>query len=78
MVAVQNVKSALAALAVRNLTSNECSRTQRLSCKSVKRIRFSAHIRQKGIYALNITVSNDRYGTVMVLGLPHELPQVSD
>lgn len=33
-----------------------------------KRIRFSTLVRQKGVYALNITVSNDRYGTAMYWG----------
>ncbi len=33
-----------------------------------KRIRFSTLVRRKGVYALNITVSNDRYGTAMYWG----------
>ncbi len=33
-----------------------------------KRIRFSTMVRQKGVYALNVTVSNDRYGTAMYWG----------
>lgn len=33
-----------------------------------KRIRLSTDVRHKGVYALNVTVSNDRYGTAMYWG----------
>lgn len=34
----------------------------------IDRIRFSTLVQKKGVYALNITVSNDRYGTMMYWG----------
>ncbi|HUT33024.1 MAG TPA: BNR-4 repeat-containing protein [Planctomycetota bacterium] len=40
-----------------------------------QRVRLSARVERKGVYALNVTVSNDRYGVEMVWGFRTNCPK---
>ncbi len=48
---------------------------------AAQRVRFSTVVKDKGVYALNITVANDRYGTAMRWGFrtncPHYIVETS-
>lgn len=43
-----------------------------------QRVRLSTQVTRKGVYALNVTVSNDRYRGGDHLGIPDELPALRD
>ena len=43
--------------------------------EAVQRIRFSTTVQQRGVYALNITVANDRYGTATRWGFRTNCPK---